>query len=87
MYSPSRGHTFTALHLPPRVFGGHADRWELRTKLQARWLVMDSGRVAGIFTEADVLRRVVAERRDPSTSTVGEVMTVEVVCCHPDDRQ
>ena len=48
-------------------------------------LVMDSGRVAGIFTERDVLRRVVAEQRDPSTSTVGEVMTVEVVCCHPDD--
>lgn len=46
---------------------------------------MDSGRVAGIFTERDVLRRVVAEQRDPSTSTVGEVMTVEVVCCHPDD--
>jgi CBS domain-containing protein len=48
-------------------------------------LVMSDGPVAGIFTERDVLRRVVAEQRDPSTCTVGEVMTTEVICCHPND--
>src|SRR5438552_2790088 len=48
-------------------------------------LVMSDGQVAGMFTERDVLRRVVAEQRDPSTCTVGEVMTKEVICCHPDD--
>src|SRR5262245_23309280 len=48
-------------------------------------LVMADGQVAGIFTERDVLRRVVAEQRDPSTCTVGEVMTSEVLCCKPDD--
>jgi CBS domain-containing protein len=48
-------------------------------------LVMTGGQVAGIFTERDVLRRVVAEQRDPSTCTVAEVMTSEVICCHPDD--
>lgn len=48
-------------------------------------LVMAEGHVAGIFTERDVLRRVVAEQRDPSTSTVGEVMTTEVICCQPED--
>ena len=48
-------------------------------------MVMADGQVAGIFTERDVLRRVVAEQRDPSTCTVGEVMTTDVICCHPDD--
>jgi CBS domain-containing protein len=37
----------------------------------------------GIFTERDVLYRVVAERRDPATTTVGEVMTTRVACCKP----
>jgi CBS domain-containing protein len=48
-------------------------------------LVMDQAQVAGIFTERDVLRRVVAEQRDPSTCKVSEVMTQNVICCHPDD--
>lgn len=37
--------------------------------------------VVGIFTERDVLRRVVAEKRDPATTNVGSVMTNDVVCC------
>ena len=48
-------------------------------------LAMAESHVAGMFTERDVLRRVVAEQRDPSTTTVGEVMTVEVICCKPED--
>ncbi|HEX3356997.1 MAG TPA: CBS domain-containing protein [Tepidisphaeraceae bacterium] len=48
-------------------------------------LVMTEAQVTGIFTERDVLRRVVAEQRDPSTCTVGEVMTREVVCCQPQE--
>ena len=47
-------------------------------------VVCDGGRVAGMFTERDVLRRVVSERRDPATVTVGDVMTKEVLCCTPD---
>jgi len=48
-------------------------------------MVMQDGQVAGIFTERDVLRRVVAEQRDPSSCTVGEVMTTDVICCQPED--
>ncbi len=48
-------------------------------------LVMTEAQVAGIFTERDVLRRVVAEQRDPATCTVGEVMTTEVICCQPQE--
>ncbi len=45
-------------------------------------VVLDQGRVAGMFTERDILR-LVAERRDPAQTPVGEVMTAEVVCCTP----
>jgi CBS domain-containing protein len=47
-------------------------------------VVIDGGHVAGMFTERDVLRRVVGERRDPVSTRVHEVMTVEVVCCTPE---
>lgn len=45
-------------------------------------LVVTSGeRVIGIFTERDIMNRVVAERRDPATVRVGEVMTSPVAVC------
>jgi len=37
--------------------------------------VMDNDRLVGIFSERDVLVRVVAARKDPETTPVGEVMT------------
>ncbi len=46
-------------------------------------VVMEGERVVGIFTERDVLRRVVAQERQPSQVLVREVMTREVVCCSP----
>ena len=47
-------------------------------------VVDDSGNLLGIFTERDVLRRVVAVERAPSSIQVGEVMTAEVACCKPE---
>jgi CBS domain-containing protein len=47
-------------------------------------LVMTGERVAGIFTERDVLRRVVAEQRDPASTSVESVMTTNVICVEPD---
>jgi CBS domain-containing protein len=44
-------------------------------------VVLEGGRIAGMFTERDVLRRVVAERRDPVTTPVSAVMTAEILCC------
>ena len=44
-------------------------------------LVTETGRIVGIFTERDVLRRVVAEERLPSSVSVREVMTRQVACC------
>ena len=47
-------------------------------------VVMKGQRVVGIFTERDILVRVVAERRDPEKTMVSEVMTAPVVCCVPE---
>lgn len=47
-------------------------------------VVRDEGKVVGIFTERDVLQRVVAEGRDPAAVTVGEVMTRDVLFCLPE---
>jgi CBS domain-containing protein len=41
-------------------------------------------RLAGMFTERDILRRVLAEKRDPATTSVGEVMTTGALVCRPD---
>jgi CBS domain-containing protein len=49
-------------------------------------VVMDGDRVVGMFTERDILRRVVAAQRDPTSTTVGEVMTTPVAYCRRDTR-
>jgi CBS domain-containing protein len=47
-------------------------------------VVLRGKNVVGMFTERDVLRRVVAEQRDPATTKVADVMTRKVMCCPPD---
>lgn len=40
-------------------------------------VVLENDKLAGIFTERDALFRVLAAGRDPSTTTVGDVMTCD----------
>lgn len=47
-------------------------------------LVVAGEKIDGIFTERDVLRRVVAVRGDPATMRVEDAMTKEIVCCRPE---
>ncbi len=47
-------------------------------------VVTEAGKMVGIFTERDVLRRVVAEQRDPATTTLRDVMTSPVMTCRPE---
>lgn len=48
-------------------------------------VVCDSAkRMVGIFTERDILGRVVAETRPPETTRVSDVMSTNVVYCSPD---
>jgi CBS domain-containing protein len=47
-------------------------------------LVVTRGeKVVGIFTERDILNRVVARQRDPAETVVRDVMTTPVACCAP----
>ena len=47
--------------------------------------VLEKGRLVGIFTERDLLTRVVAYGLDPATTRVGEVMTKELVVAEADE--
>ena len=48
-------------------------------------LVVDDGRLVGIFTERDGLYRVIAEQRDVRKTLLSEVMTPNPQSVHPDD--
>ncbi len=47
-------------------------------------MVTQQDRIVGIFTERDVLRRVLGEGKMVAEVTVGEAMTAEVICCRPE---
>ncbi|MCU0625445.1 MAG: CBS domain-containing protein [Gemmatimonadaceae bacterium] len=49
-------------------------------------IVLAGGQLAGIFSERDVMRRVVAARRDPAATPVGDVMTTNVVTTTMDTK-
>jgi CBS domain-containing protein len=46
-------------------------------------LIVLDGAVAGVITERDMLRRVLAQRMDPATTLVRDVMTTPVLTCTP----
>ena len=48
-------------------------------------LIVEQGRVAGIFTERDLMTKVVAPGLDPATTRVADVMTSEVKTVKVDD--
>ena len=47
--------------------------------------VVNGTRVAGLFSERDLMRRVVAEGRDPHQVRVGEVMTTDLTIAGPEE--
>ena len=49
-------------------------------------LVIDRNRLVGIFTERDVMRRIVAEERSAADTTLDEVMTRKVAFAAPHTR-
>lgn len=71
------------------TIGSDADVLEATRKMNQHkvgaLVVMDGGRVSGIFTERDVLRRVVAEERSPRDVKVAQVMTTDIICCAMED--
>jgi CBS domain-containing protein len=48
--------------------------------------VVQDGRLVGIVTDRDIVVRVVAEGRDPSSTTLEEIASQDVVTVSPDDN-
>jgi CBS domain-containing protein len=46
-------------------------------------MVVEDGRLVGIFTERDAVLRVIAADRDPATTTLSQVMTEQPVTVEP----
>jgi len=47
-------------------------------------VVVEGDEVLGLFTERDIMTKVVSACSDPCTVKVGEMMSRPVVCCKPD---
>src|SRR5690242_4356986 len=45
----------------------------------------DDGRLCGIVTDRDIVVRAIAEGKDPSTCTIGDVCSRDLVSVTPDD--
>ena len=71
------------LTAPAQMTVGEAARVMKEGKFSAV-MVVEDGRLAGIFTERDALFRVVAEGRDVQTTRLSEVMTRTPHIIHPD---
>ena len=68
---------------PPKTSVREATRLMKQTQVGAL-LVVEHGRLVGIFTERDALVRVLAEGLDPETTPLAAVMTLDPVTVHPD---
>ena len=47
-------------------------------------LVCEGGEPVGVFSERDLMTRVILAQRDPRQTTLAQVMTRDVVCVDPD---
>jgi CBS domain-containing protein len=70
--------------LPPSA-SVYAAAAVMKRRRQCGVLVMTGEHLEGILTEQDVVRRVVAEQRDPGTVTLADVMTGNPDTITPDD--
>jgi CBS domain-containing protein len=57
----------------------------MRDKNVGAVAVLDDGKLVGIFSERDVVTRVVAEDRDASQTPIGVVMTKDLIVADPGD--
>jgi CBS domain-containing protein len=47
--------------------------------------VSDGSGIAGLVTDRDIVVRAVAEQRDPASTTIGEILTEDLITVRPDD--
>src|SRR5258705_4496945 len=48
-------------------------------------VVVDGPELAGLVTDRDIVVRAVAERCDPAATTIGEILTKDLVTVRPED--
>lgn len=48
-------------------------------------LIKDSSGLRGMITDRDIVIRAVATGRDPSTTTVSEILSADPICASPND--
>ena len=58
----------------------------MREKNVGAVAVLEGGKLVGIFSERDVVTRVVAENRDAAHTPIGVVMTKELIVADPADE-
>lgn len=74
------------LCLPPHATVQLACARMREAQLSAVLVTDEEGRLLGIFTGRDAICRILAENRDPGTTTLGTVMTTKVEALGPRDR-
>ena len=57
----------------------------MEKKLSGSALVEDSGKIVGIITERDILKKVVARNKNPSSVIVGDVMSGLLITIEADE--
>jgi CBS domain-containing protein len=76
--------TTTVVYLPSETTIAEVAR-TMREQDIGDVVVADGPSLAGMVTDRDLVVRAVAEGRDPEATTVGEVMTRELVTVRPED--
>ena len=71
------------LTAPPKTTVAQAARL-MKEEHVGALMVVESGRLAGIFTERDAVFRVLAESRDPKSTHIADVMTAKPQTIAPD---
>jgi CBS domain-containing protein len=76
--------TTNVVYLPSQTTLAEAAR-TMREQDIGDVVVADGPSLAGLITDRDIVVRGVAERRDPDATTVGEIMTRDLVTVRPED--
>jgi CBS domain-containing protein len=74
------------LTLPAAATAMEAARAMAENQIGAMLVTAADGSLAGIFTERDLMTRVVARGLDPGATRLADVMTRELFTARPDDR-
>jgi CBS domain-containing protein len=71
------------LEIDPSTSVAQAAKIMTETKVGCLLVVAPNGRVAGILSERDIVRKVVSAGKDPNTTTVAGAMTEKIIAVSP----